>query len=240
LSSASTASMIPAAAIRCPNAHLNAVAGGAPVPKTRRIAAASEASDCGVPLPCAAIIPTSAARIPASASAASLARERASPSGRIVPDSERAIRLTHAQSLHRLDHGQRAADAVVGDARVCALESVADADMAENVVRQRAQQPHRVDVARKLLAEGGQLFLCDSEQRKIVVLAFVIAAARADVDPRAIAVSRGCVAECCAVRRESRCFARAVRGVEAEQIGAPDQLVELAVVYHVARLEVRD
>jgi len=42
---------------------------GTSAPKTRRIAAASEASESGVPLPCATIMPTSAGEIPASVSA---------------------------------------------------------------------------------------------------------------------------------------------------------------------------
>ena len=67
--SASTASMMPAAAIRCPIAHLKPVTGGIAAPNTLRIAAASERSDCGVPLPCATIMPTSAARVRASSSA---------------------------------------------------------------------------------------------------------------------------------------------------------------------------
>ncbi len=50
-SRASTASIVPAAAIRCPNAHLNAVTGGIAAPNTRRSAAASELSDSLVPLP---------------------------------------------------------------------------------------------------------------------------------------------------------------------------------------------
>ena len=58
--SAIVVSTMPAAAIRCPIAHLNAVTGGHRAPNTRRSAAASEASDCAVPLPCATIMPTSA------------------------------------------------------------------------------------------------------------------------------------------------------------------------------------
>ena len=43
--SASVVSRMPAAAMRCPNDHLNAVTGGGFLPKTVRIAAASDASD---------------------------------------------------------------------------------------------------------------------------------------------------------------------------------------------------
>ncbi len=151
--------MIPAAAIKCPNDHLNAVAGGALSPKTRRIAAASDASDCGVPLPCAAIISGTFAE--EAAVAARIERPdrilRQQPhvviiedhlrlDGRIVADRERAVRLARAQSFTRLDHRQRAADAVVGDTGVSALEAVADADVAKNVIGQRAQQPHRIEI----------------------------------------------------------------------------------------------
>ncbi len=79
-----TASMMPAAAIRCPNAHLNPVTGGAALPNTARIAAASETSDCGVPFACATIMPTSAACNPASSSAWAIARAGPSPSARIA------------------------------------------------------------------------------------------------------------------------------------------------------------
>jgi hypothetical protein len=44
---------------------------------------------------------------------------------RFVPDGNRAVGLAVAQRLERFDDRQRAADAVVGDARVRALESSA-------------------------------------------------------------------------------------------------------------------
>ncbi len=99
LDSASTVSMMPAAAIRWPNAHLNAVAGGAWAPKTRRIAAASEASDCGVPLPCATIMPTSPARRPGV-----VEREFDRPRERvaIVADGEQALRVGRRAAAQHL------------------------------------------------------------------------------------------------------------------------------------------
>ena len=56
---ATTTSRMPEAAIRWPKAHLKAVVGGMSCPKTLRNAAASEASEALVPLPCATIIPIS-------------------------------------------------------------------------------------------------------------------------------------------------------------------------------------
>ena len=55
---------------------------------------------------------------------------------RVVSHRERAVGLAVAQGLRRLDHRQRAADAVIGDARIRTLEAVADADVAEDVVGQ--------------------------------------------------------------------------------------------------------
>ena len=63
---------------------------------------------------------------------------------RIVAHRHRAIRFARANRRCRFGHGQDPADALVGDAGVRAFEIVADADVAKHVVRQIAQQPHRV------------------------------------------------------------------------------------------------
>ena len=72
---------------------------------------------------------------------------------RVVPDRDGALALAGPQRLRRLDDRERAADAVVGDAGVRTLQAVPDADVAEHVVRQRPQQPHRVDGGAELAAE---------------------------------------------------------------------------------------
>ena len=287
-------------------------------PKTRRIAAASEASDCGVPLPCADDHPdvcradirrrraparsrararrrrrgsradpahrspsrrreprpvTVAPRARAEASVSSTSAPAPSPNRlpscrasngrivsfasrptslvvehhlrldrRIVADRDRAVGLAVAQRLHRLDHRQRAADAVVGDAGVRALEAVPDADVSEHVVRQRAQQPHRIDGVRELAPErrqrrpaprsaagssrtGSRSCRRPSRRRR--------RCDRCTSPPR---LRRACRD----TRRGPEASIAAIRGVEAEQIGAPDQLVQLAVLDHRARIEIGD
>ena len=72
----------------------------------------------------------------------------------IVCGSHGARAFAGAQGFGRFGECQRAADAVIGDAGVRALEAVADADVAEHVVRQRAQQPHRIDGRRQFAAES--------------------------------------------------------------------------------------
>src|SRR5579875_2729992 len=78
-SSASAASIAPAAAMVSPNAHLNDVTTGISRPNTRRMAAASERSDAAVPLPCATIKAISAGATPASPNASSIAAAIPSP-----------------------------------------------------------------------------------------------------------------------------------------------------------------
>ena len=157
----------------------------------------------------------------------------------VVADGDGAIGLAVAQRLQRLDHREQAADAVVRDAGVGALQAVADADVAEHVVGQRAQQPHRVDGVEQLFAELLQPAAGLGEQRQVVVLALVVAAARADVDAAAVAVRGGAgLTQRGAVLKKPRGFDRVAGGVEAEQIGAPDQLVQLAILDERARIEV--
>ena len=90
-SSAIVDSTMPAPAIRCPIAHLKAVTGGQRVENTRCSAAASEASDSTVPLPWATTIPTSDVEMPASSSAASMARATPSPSSRMASSPEASL-----------------------------------------------------------------------------------------------------------------------------------------------------
>ena len=122
-----------------------------------------------------------------------------------------------------------------------ALHPMADADVAEHVVRQRSQQPHRIDRVGELAAERREIAVRFRHQRKEIILILVVAAARADVDAGAVAVDRaGCLVQGVAPRRESRGVDRAIRRVEPDEIGAADELVQLAVVDQRARIEVRD
>ena len=53
---------------------------------------------------------------------------------RVVAHRDGTIGFALSQALRRFDDGERAADAMVGDAGVRALEPVADADVTEDVV----------------------------------------------------------------------------------------------------------
>ena len=313
---ASTASMIPEAAMRWPNDHLKPVTGGASCPNTRSIAVASEASDCRVPFACATITPTSAGRRCASSSAKRMASESAAPAlvdrkkalrirgvaatehlaedgcatarrrswrfqqhgaralaeqapipvrveradgvlreqakpvvvdhrlgldRRVVADRERSLGLALAQRLHRLHDRQHAAHAMVGDAGVGPLQTVSDADMAQHIVRQRAQQPHRVHRIAELAPEGTQIALAGGEQREVVVLALVASAPRPDVDPGAVVVG-GCLglAQGGAVRGQPGAFDRPIGGVQAEHVGAADELLDLAILQQRHGVQVDD
>ena len=73
------------------------------------------------------------------------------------------------------------------------------------------------------------------------VLVLVVAAPRADIDAGAIAVVGGGVRrERVAMGDEAGVRDRASRGVEPEQIGAADELVQLAIVDQRARIEIGD
>ena len=158
---------------------------------------------------------------------------------RIVTDRDRTIRFPLAQCLGGLDHGEGSARAVTGDAGVGAFEVVLDAYMTENVVGERAQEPHRIDRAGELAAEGLEVAVRLAHQRKVLILRIVCAAARADVDAASIGKRRRVIGtQRVAVRREARAVDGAARGVEPEHVGATDQLVQLPVLDQCARIEV--
>ena len=160
---------------------------------------------------------------------------------RVVSNGDRTVGLAVAQRLRGLDHRQRSPDAVVGDAGIRALEPVADADVSEHIVRQRAQQPHGVDGVGQLAAEARQLVASFGQQREIVVLALVAAAAGSYVHTGAVVVFRRCgPVERVAVRDDPGTLDRLARGVQTEQIGAPDQLVQLPILDQLASIEVGD
>ena len=159
----------------------------------------------------------------------------------LVTDRDNAIRFAGAQRLHRLDHREEPADAVIGDAGVGALQAVLDADVPEHVVGQRAQEPHRVDRVGQLAAELAEVAVGGGQERKVVVLVLEIAAARADDHAAAVAVAGGLrFAQSVAMDHDARFVDGAPRGVQADEVGAPDELVQLAVVDHRARIEIRN
>jgi hypothetical protein len=126
---------------------------------------------------------------------------------------------------------------VVGDARVRALDAEADADVAEHVVRQRLQEPHRVDAAAELAAERRERALGLDDQREVVVLVLVVAAARSRVEARALGERRGVAfVEAVAVRDVAGFAHRFGRGVEPHDVGAADELQELAIAASCAAL----
>ncbi len=125
---------------------------------------------------------------------------------------------------------QHAARTVVGDTGVRTLQVVLDADVAQHVVGQRAQQPHRVDDVGQLAAERLQAPGRFRHEREIVVLAVVAAATRADVDAGAVAVvGGGGFVQGVAPGGDARRVDRAARRVESEHVGAPDEFEDLAI-----------
>jgi hypothetical protein len=154
---------------------------------------------------------------------------------RVVRGHHRARALAGAQCRGRFGQRQQPADAVVRDAGVRPLQAVADADMAEHVVRQRAQQPQRVDRGRQLLAEGRQFALGRGDQRQVVVLVGKAAAARADEHAGRVGKVRGRgFVQGVAPGAEPGVFDRAVGCVQAEHVGAADVLEQLAVAGQLA------
>jgi hypothetical protein len=106
---------------------------------------------------------------------------------RIVADSHCSIRFALAQRFRGFHDREHAAYAVIGDACVRALQPVPDAHVAEHVVRKGSQQPHRIDVGIELAPEGRQIVFGSAEQRDVVILTLVAAAAGPDIDARALA-----------------------------------------------------
>ena len=158
---------------------------------------------------------------------------------RVVPHRDRAVGFARAERGSRLDHRLRASAAVVGDAGVGPFEHVTDSDVTQHVVGQRAQQPHRVDRIGELAAEGVEFAMRLGHQREEVVLVLVVSAARAYKHSGAVVECRsGVRSEGVAVRDDARCVECAACRVDADQVRAPDELVELAIVDERARIEV--
>ena len=159
---------------------------------------------------------------------------------RVVADCDYAIRLALPQCLGRLDHRQRATGAVIGDAGVGAFEVVFDADVTEDVVGQRAQEPHRIDRAAEVTAEGFEIAVRLAHQGEILVLRVVGAAAGADIDAAPIGKRRRvCFVQPVAARSEARAVDGAAGRIKAEHVAAADQLVQLPVLDQGARIEIR-
>ena len=87
---------------------------------------------------------------------------------------------------------------------------------------------------------GSSPWAC-GKQREIVVLVLVVAAAGSDVDAGAIAVlRRGAGFERVAMSDDAGALDRASGRIESNEVRAPDELVQLAVVDQRARIEIGD
>ena len=160
---------------------------------------------------------------------------------RVVADRDRAVRLAVDDAGGGLGDREEPAHAVVRDAGVRPLDAEPDADVAQHVVRQRLEQPHRVHGASEVAAERRKRPARLDDQREIVVLVLVVAAAGARVEAGALGERgrRGLV-EAVAVRDEPRLPHRLARRVETDDVGAPDELQQLAVASELRGVVVGD
>jgi hypothetical protein len=106
--------------------------------------------------------------------------------GRIVPNRQRAVGLSGAQRRGRLRDRQGPAHAVVRHTDIRSFQAVTNADVAQDVVGHRPQEPHGVHGGGELTAEGPEISVRRGEEREKVVLVLVAAAAQADVDAGAV------------------------------------------------------
>ena len=103
-----------------------------------------------------------------------------------MTDRQDAVCVSCSQGACRLSNGQRAADTVIGDATVGALEIVANTHMAKHVVRKISQQPHRVNRIAEFLAKNLEFPGRNAHCREEIVIVLVIAATRTSEHTRAI------------------------------------------------------
>ncbi len=167
---------------------------------------------------------------------------------RIVARRHDTLGFAIADRLRALDHREQAAGRVVGDAAVRTLEAVADADVAKHVVRQRPQQPHRVHVARQVTPERVEVAVRLRHQREVLVVEVECAAAGAHVATGRFAERDvGVLVQRLAIAGEAGLRDRLRRSMQAEHVGAADQLEQLpiagqlvrVVVFHLRRVVAR-
>ncbi len=96
-------------------------------------------------------------------------------------------------------------------------------------------------VASSSRPKAARLAVGRRKQREKIVLVLVAATTRADIDARGVIEMRLSVRiECIAMRGEPGCLDRLAASVDAEHVGAPDELEKLPVVEQRARVEVGD
>ena len=96
--------------------------------------------------------------------------------GRVVPNRHRAIRFAGAESGRSLGHRHGPADALVRDTGVGSLETMANAHVADHVIRQNLEQPHRVHVPAKFASELFKVATRSGQEREELIVAAVVAA----------------------------------------------------------------
>src|SRR5437870_3930716 len=107
---------------------------------------------------------------------------------------------------------------------------MAYAHMAEDVIREVAEQPHGIDGIAEFPPEDFQLSRRGGHRREKVVIALVSAAARAGEDSTAIIkTSSREIIQALAVGVEARLLNGSAGCVKAKHVGARDQFVQLAI-----------
>src|SRR6185503_2714221 len=107
-----------------------------------------------------------------------------------MADGGRPVCFTGADGSGRFGDGQGAADTLIGDTRVGAFEAVTDAHVAENIIGQVFEQPHRVHRRGELPSERLEVSTGGSQEGEELVTALVIASTRSCEDPGALVEAR--------------------------------------------------
>src|SRR5262245_21706534 len=88
---------------------------------------------------------------------------------RVMTGSDGTVGFTGPDYHSGFDDGHCAADTLIGDAGVGALEAVADADVTKDVVGKTCEQPHGIDPRLNLAAESLHFAFGSGEHRKKIV-----------------------------------------------------------------------
>src|SRR5262245_38605690 len=131
-----------------------------------------------------------------------------------------------------LGNGQGAADTLVGDTSVGAFEAVTDADVTENIIGQVFEQPHRIHQRGKFTSERLEVSTGGGEKGEEFVTALIIATARSGEDAGPLVEARLAIrTQSVTMAEDSGLFNGRAGGVETEEIGSRDELVELSVFH---------
>ena len=106
--------------------------------------------------------------------------------GRIVPNRQGAVGLSGAQRRASFRDGRGPAHTVIRHTDIRPLQSVTNADVAQDVVGHRPQEPHGVHGGGELAAKDAQISVRRGEEREKLVLVPVAAAPGADKDAGAV------------------------------------------------------